>query len=42
MAAAEQAWRDSLAAVTIADLAADLDASTGGTGLEGLRTWLST
>ncbi len=41
MATAEQAWRDSLASVSVAALAADLDASTGGTGLEGLRGWLS-
>jgi Rrf2 family protein len=38
---AEQAWRNSLAAVTIADLAATVDANTGSETLLGMRTWLA-
>jgi Rrf2 family protein len=41
MANAEQAWRDALASVTVADLAATFDASSGGTALNGLRGWLA-
>lgn len=41
MAAAEKAWRASLASVTVADLAATVDADGGGTALAGLRGWLS-
>jgi Rrf2 family protein len=41
MAAAEQAWRSALGDVSIADLAVDVDAETGGTALAGLREWLA-
>src|SRR3954454_4672764 len=41
MAAAEVAWRSSLASVTVADLAATVDADGGGTALDGLRGWLT-
>jgi Rrf2 family protein len=41
MASAEKAWRASLAAVTVADLGANLDADAGGTALAGLRNWLA-
>lgn len=40
MANSEAAWRDSLAAVSIADLVADVDAETGGTALRKTRGWL--
>ncbi|MBM7518630.1 Rrf2 family protein [Nocardioides nitrophenolicus] len=40
MAAAEDAWRDSLASVTIADLAKRLDVETAGSALESMRGWL--
>lgn len=41
MAQAEQAWRDTLAAVTIIDLATTLDASASGKALPSLQRWLS-
>ncbi|MEH0938114.1 RrF2 family transcriptional regulator [Micromonospora psammae] len=40
MAAAEQAWHQALAAVTIADLARDVDADSGPQALAGVRGWL--
>ncbi len=41
MWAAEQAWRDSLAAVTIADLAEGVTADTGAGTFPALRGWLA-
>jgi Rrf2 family protein len=41
MAAAESAWRQALAAVTIADLARSVDADHGTTVLTGIGTWLT-
>ncbi|CAI9412192.1 RrF2 family transcriptional regulator [Nocardioides sp. T2.26MG-1] len=41
MWAAEQAWRDSLAGVTIADLAAGVTADTGPQTFVALRGWLA-
>jgi Rrf2 family protein len=41
MAGAELAWRSALAEVTIADLAADVDADTGGSAFPRLRAWLT-
>lgn len=41
MWAAEQAWRDSLAAVTIADLAAGVETDTGAETFPALRGWLA-
>lgn len=41
MATAEQAWRAALREVSIADLAADVDADTDGTALPQLREWLA-
>ncbi|MDQ4052013.1 MAG: Rrf2 family transcriptional regulator [Actinomycetota bacterium] len=41
MAEAEHAWRESLAGVSVRDLADDLAATTGAGGLGGLRSWLS-
>jgi hypothetical protein len=40
MAAAETAWRSALAAVSIADLTADVDADTEGAAFPRLRAWL--
>jgi Rrf2 family protein len=40
MAAAETAWRNALAEVSIADLAADVDVDTAGTAFPRLRAWL--
>lgn len=40
MATAELAWRNSLRAVTLADLAASVDASSPG-AWDGVRTWLA-
>ncbi|GAA3041287.1 RrF2 family transcriptional regulator [Actinokineospora globicatena] len=40
MADAEQAWRAALAAVTIADLATDINTTSGGEALTSVRTWL--
>lgn len=40
MATAEQAWRDSLRSVTLADLAATVDASSPG-AWAGVRDWLA-
>ncbi|MEH1168479.1 Rrf2 family transcriptional regulator [Micromonospora sp. CPCC 205539] len=37
---AETAWRQALAAVTIADLARDVEATSGPEALVGVRTWL--
>ena len=42
MAAAETAWRDSLAAVSIADLAGGLDRKSRGTALPRMREWVAT
>ncbi len=42
MWAAEQAWRDSLAGVTVADLAAGVEADTGAQTFPALREWLAT
>lgn len=41
MAAAEQAWRHALAQVTIADLAAGIDADSDGIALADLSRWLA-
>ncbi|WP_069164645.1 RrF2 family transcriptional regulator [Nocardia altamirensis] len=41
MAAADAAWRAALAAITIADLAANIDADSSGTALRDLRDWLT-
>jgi len=41
MAAAEAAWRDSLASVSFADLADTIDADTGGTAMPRVRNLLS-
>jgi len=38
---AEAAWRDSLASVSIADLADTIDADTGGTAMPRVRSLLS-
>lgn len=40
MATAEQAWRESLRGVTLADLAATVDASSPG-AWDGVRSWLA-
>jgi Rrf2 family protein len=40
MATAEQAWRDALARVSVADLAGSIDADSGNTALTDLREWL--
>jgi Rrf2 family protein len=40
MATAEAAWRDALASVSIADLAAGLDASSAGKTLPAIAGWL--
>ncbi|MFI7283357.1 RrF2 family transcriptional regulator [Micromonospora chersina] len=40
MAGAEAAWRGALRAVTIADLAGDVDDDYGPTALGSIRTWL--
>ncbi|WP_166349839.1 RrF2 family transcriptional regulator [Phytoactinopolyspora limicola] len=41
MATAEQAWRSALAEITVADLAEQVDADSGGTALERLQRWFS-
>ncbi|PWR11612.1 transcriptional regulator [Micromonospora acroterricola] len=41
MWAAEDAWRQALAAVTIADLARDVGTDSGPEALTGVRTWLT-
>ncbi|MEH0928935.1 RrF2 family transcriptional regulator [Micromonospora sp. CPCC 205558] len=41
MWAAEAAWHQALAAVTIADLARDVDATSGPEALVGIQAWLS-
>ncbi|MDX2746222.1 MULTISPECIES: RrF2 family transcriptional regulator [Streptomyces] len=41
MGAAEAAWREALAAITIADLARDVDSDYGPRALAGIRTWLT-
>ncbi|MFE6778743.1 RrF2 family transcriptional regulator [Streptomyces sp. NPDC057702] len=41
MAGADAAWRAALAAVSIADLARDVDEDYGPTALAGIRTWLA-
>ncbi|MEV6558157.1 Rrf2 family transcriptional regulator [Nocardia sp. NPDC051756] len=41
MTAADAAWRTALTAVTIADLAASIDADSGDTALGELREWLN-
>ncbi|MEU7754408.1 Rrf2 family transcriptional regulator [Micromonospora sp. NPDC049101] len=41
MWAAEDAWRQALAAVTIADLAGDVDATSGPEALAGIQAWLT-
>ncbi|RLK61860.1 MULTISPECIES: RrF2 family transcriptional regulator [Actinokineospora] len=40
MGAAELAWRAALGTVTIAELATDIDAASGGDALVGVRDWL--
>jgi hypothetical protein len=42
MAAAETAWRNARAEVSIADLAADVDVDTAGSAFPRLRGWLGT
>lgn len=41
MDAAQAAWRASLGSVTVADLAASIDADSGETALPGVRAWLA-
>ena len=41
MAAAEHAWRDALAAITVADLARAIDVDSGHTAMTELRGWLA-
>lgn len=41
MWAAEDAWHQALARVTIADLARDVDANSGPEALPAVRTWLT-
>lgn len=41
MGAAESAWRASLAAVTIADLARDVEADYGPQAMAGIGNWLA-
>lgn len=40
MATAEVAWREALAGITIADLAANIDVDSSGTALKDVRGWL--
>jgi Rrf2 family protein len=42
MATAEQAWKQAIATITVADLAACIDADSGGTATADLRRWLAT
>lgn len=42
MAAAQDAWSRALAQVSIADLAADIDADSDGTAMTAVRRWLTT
>ncbi|MFC4009909.1 RrF2 family transcriptional regulator [Nonomuraea purpurea] len=42
MAAAQEAWSGFLAQITIADLAAGIDADSGGTAMADVRRWLTT
>jgi len=42
MAAAEEAWSRALAHISIADLAAGIDADSNGTAMSDLRRWLAT
>lgn len=42
MAAAEDAWADALRRGTIADLAARIDADSGGTAMAAVSRWLAT
>ncbi|MBK3626377.1 Rrf2 family transcriptional regulator [Streptomyces sp. MBT49] len=42
MASAESAWRASLAAVSVADLARDVESDYGGGALAGIAAWLNT
>lgn len=42
MAAAQDAWSHALAQVSIADLAADIDADSEGTAMTAVRRWLTT
>jgi Rrf2 family protein len=41
MATAEQAWRDALARISVADLAASIDSDSGRTAMTDLRHWLA-
>lgn len=41
MATAEQAWRDALASVSIADITRAIDADSAGTAMSELRHWLT-
>jgi len=41
MAAAQDAWSTALTGITIADLAAGIDADSGGTALPEVRRWLA-
>ena len=42
MAAAQDAWTHALAGISIADLAADIDADSDGTAMADVRRWLTT
>ncbi|WP_106401450.1 RrF2 family transcriptional regulator [Actinocorallia populi] len=42
MAAAQDAWSDALARISIADLAAGIDADSDGTAMADVRRWLTT
>lgn len=41
MAGADAAWRAALQAISVADLARDVDADYGSSALAGIRTWLT-
>jgi Rrf2 family protein len=41
MGAAERVWRQALAAITIADLARDVESDSGPAAMAGIRTWLT-
>jgi hypothetical protein len=41
MAAAQDAWSRALAEISIADLAADIDADSDGTAMSDVRRWLT-
>ena len=41
MATAEEAWKHALSQITVADLAASIDADSSGTAIADLRRWLT-